>query len=106
MLPERWQELKKEIKNKFGSDDVYEEELDHGSQEVVEFLSPLGRLKLCYVKMPKVLDKKTLYSNRIGSGVKVEYIYDPDNFAYHLEIYRWSEDGNDWEKLANQNVFN
>lgn len=105
MLPERWQELKREITDKFGGGEAYEEQLDHGSQEVVEFLSPMGRLKLCYVKTPKVLDKKTLYSNRIGSGVSVEYIYDPENFVYHLEVYRLSEEDNEWQKFENPNVF-
>ncbi len=106
MQPDRWQELKQEIKEKFNLEEEYEEELDHGSQEVLEFTSPLGKLKLCYIKNPKVLDKKTSYSNRIGSGVSVEYIYDPENFGYHLEVFVWSEGNTQWEKFDNQNAFN
>jgi DNA-binding transcriptional regulator WhiA len=106
MLPERWQEIKQEIKQKFQLEEEYEQELDHGSQEVLEFTSPLGKLKLCFVKNPKVLDKKTSYSNRIGSGVSVEYIYDPENFGYHLEVFVWSEENDQWEKFDNQNAFN
>ncbi len=106
MMPERWKELKQEVKEKFGLEDEYEEELDHGSQEVVEFLSPLGKIKLCFVKSPKVLDKKTSFSNRIGSSVSVEYVYDPENFVYHLEVFVWSEANNQWEKFVNQDAFN
>jgi len=105
MLPSRWQELKQEIKQKFTLEDEYEEELEHGSQEVLEFTSPLGQLKLCFVKNPKVLEKKTNYSNRIGSGVTVDYVYDPDNFVYHLEVFVWSEENNQWEKFVNQDAF-
>lgn len=106
MLPERWLELKQEIKQKFELEDEYTEELDHGSQEVLEFVSPMGRVKLCFVKNPKVLDKKTTYSNRIGSGVSVEYVYDSENFVYHLDVFLWSEANEQWEKLDKQNVFN
>ncbi len=107
MLPERWLELKQEIKQKFDLEDEYSEELDHdGSQEVLEFTSPMGRIKLCFAKNPKVLDKKTTYSNRIGSGVSVEYIYDPENFTYHLDAFLWSDDNAQWEKIENQNAFN
>ena len=106
MQPDRWLELKGELKQKFELEDEYSEELDHGSQEVVEFVSPMGRVKLCFVQKPKVLDKKTTYSNRIGSGVSVEYVYDLENSTYHLDVWLWSEGNEQWEKLANQNAFN
>jgi hypothetical protein len=106
MQPDRWLELKQELKQKFELEDEYDEELDHGSQEVLGFVSPMGRVKLCFVKKPKVLDKKTTYSNRIGSGVSVEYVYDPENFTYHLDVFLWSEGNEQWEKLVNQNAFN
>jgi hypothetical protein len=106
MQPDRWLEIKQELKQKFELEDEYSEELDHGSQEVVEFVSPMGRVKLCFVQKPKVLDKKTTYSNRIGSGVSVEYVYDLENSTYHLDVWLWSEGNQQWEKLANQNAFN
>lgn len=106
MQPDRWLEIKQELKQKFELEDEYNEELDHGSQEVVEFVSPMGRVKLCFVQKPKVLDKKTTYSNRIGSGVSVEYVYDLENSTYHLDVWLWSEGNQQWEKLANQNAFN
>ncbi|MDQ5939016.1 MAG: hypothetical protein QG603_479 [Patescibacteria group bacterium] len=106
MQPDRWLEIKQELKQKFELEDEYSEELDHGSQEVVEFVSPMGLVKLCFVQKPKVLDKKTTYSNRIGSGVSVEYVYDLENSTYHLDVWLWSEGNQQWEKLANQNAFN
>ena len=106
MQPDRWLEIKQELKQKFELEDEYSEEFDHGSQEVVEFVSPMGRVKLCFVQKPKVLDKKTTYSNRIGSGVSVEYVYDLENSTYHLDVWLWSEGNQQWEKLANQNAFN
>jgi len=105
MQPDRWQELKQELKQKFTAVEEYQEDLEHGEQEVLEFVSPLGKVKLCLVKKPKILEKKTSYSNRIGSSVSVEYVYDPENFSYHLDVWLWSEPNNQWEKLEKQDVF-
>jgi hypothetical protein len=106
MQVDRWQELKHELKQKFTLEEEYSEELEYGEQEVLEFVSPLGKIKLCFVKKPKILDKKTTYSNRIGSNVSVEYVYDPENFTYHLDVWLWSEPNDQWEKLDKQDVFN
>lgn len=105
MTKERWQEIKLQIKDSFGLDNEYEEALNPGTAEVLEFKGPQGKMKVRFVEKPRVLDKKTAYSNRIGSGVKVDYVYSETDFVSHLEIFVWSEERNDWQKLEVQSLF-
>ncbi|MFA5126647.1 MAG: hypothetical protein WC465_01430 [Patescibacteria group bacterium] len=105
MTPERWSDLKSEIKSKFSVLAEYQEELDSGTSEVLEFVGPMGKIKIKLLSQAKVLGKKTQYSNRIGSGVKVEYIYDPEVKVHHLEVYQWSEDRDDWLKVEGTGFF-
>ncbi len=105
MTKDRWQEIKTQIKQTFGFDDEYSQELDPGQAEVVEFTGPEGRMMVKFVTRPKLLDKKTMYSNRPGSDIKVDYVFSEDEFVSHLEVYIWSDDQADWRKLDSQSLF-
>jgi len=105
MTKERWLEIKSNIKETFGIEDEYEENLDPGIAENVEFTGAEGKMLLSFVTKPKVLDKKTSFSNRAGSDVKVEYVYSEDETTSYLEVYRWSEDEDDWKKLDAESLF-
>ncbi|MFA5076128.1 MAG: hypothetical protein WC480_01790 [Patescibacteria group bacterium] len=104
MTPERWQELKAEAKIKFtlDSEEVMEFEDGPGTVEILEFNSPLGKIRLEYAVRPLVLDKKTTTSRRIGAGVKVDYVYSPDEFTYKLTTYKWNDGLDDWEKISGE----
>ncbi len=99
MTPERWADLRAKVKSDFQVLAEYDEDFDNGTASVLEFMGPMGKMKMKLVSQAKVLDKKTQYSNRIGSDVKVEYVYDPEVKVHHLEIYQWSEDKGDWFKV-------
>lgn len=101
----RWQEVKKQIQQNFTIREEYDEDLDPGQAEVLEFDGPQGQMKVKYVTKPKLLDKKTTYSNRVGSGVKVDYVFSDDEFVSHLEVYILSPDGSDWQKIEAQSLF-
>jgi hypothetical protein len=105
MTEERWREIKQQIKTTFGLASEYNEALDPGTAEVVEFISPQGKMKARFVTRPRMLDKKTSYSNRIGSGVKVDYVYSETESVSHLEIFIFSEERNDWQKMGADSLF-
>ena len=105
MTPDRWQEVKTLIENQFKVLDNYSEDLDPGTSEVIEFESPLGKLKACFVKRPKMLDKKTSYSNRVGSEVSVDYVFSEDETVSPLEVFKWDDAKDDWTEFSDSNMF-
>lgn len=105
MTNDRWQEIKRHIKATFEILDEYSEDLDPGEAEVVEFSSPQGKMMVKFVTKPRLLDKKTTYSNRAGSGVKVDYVYSEDDFVSYLEAFVFSDASDDWRKLEVENLF-
>ncbi len=99
MIPDRWDEIKELVKNSFEVLNSGEEELEdipNSKLEFVEFDAPIGKMRLEFITKPKVLDKKTLYSGRIGSDVKVEYVYSEDEMVYIFKAYKWDEDSDRW----------
>jgi len=105
MNQDRWREIKTQIKQNFELLEEYNEDLDPGTAQILEFIGPSGRTKIRFVSRPKVLDKKTTYSNRAGSGVKVDYVYSPDELVNYFEAFVWSDDTGDWQKLETPSLF-
>jgi len=102
MLPEKWENLVDDIKDKFEVEKEDKEHLDEQGGTDIEsiiFKSPLGRVKLEFITKPVVLDKKTFYSQRIGSETKVEYVYSEDEKSHKLMAYKWDENQNDWIEI-------
>lgn len=102
MNDEKWQDLLDKVNN-FEVEDRYSEDIEdipNAKQEIVIFNSPMGKIKLVRVTKPKVLDKKTLYSSRAGSDIKVEYEYSEDEMVSSLEIYKFDELEQDWVKAS------
>ena len=101
MLPEKWQETKEKILKNFEVIDQLKEKDEERQEEkeIIEFNGPLGKMRFEWLTRPKVIDKKTSYSRRIGSEVKVAYVYSPDEFIYNLKIYRWDEIVGDWQEV-------
>lgn len=102
MLPEKWENLVDDINDKFEVEDQGRQHLDEQGGTDIEFIifkSPLGRMKLEFVTKPVVLDKKTIYSRRIGSGTSVEYVYSKDEKTHKLIAYKWDENQNDWLEI-------
>jgi len=105
MTESKWKEIRHQIKESFADFDEYEEDMSPGTAEVLEFDGPQGRMKVRFVVKPRLLDKKTEYSNRIGSNVKVDYVYSDDEFVSYLEVFTWSEPRNDWQKIESESLF-
>lgn len=102
MTPEKWENLIDNIKDKFEVEEHKNEHLDeHGGTDIefIIFKGPLGRMKLEFIIKPRVLDKKTTYSRRIGSETAVEYIYSEDEKTHKLMAYKWDDFQNDWVEI-------
>lgn len=92
--------MEKARKN-FGIEEQTTEPIDdipHAFREIVICNSPMGKLKLIRTTKPKVLDKKTIYSNRPGAQMNVQYIYSETESTNNLEILKWDEMRESWVK--------
>lgn len=107
MQPEKWQEIRVKIKNGFTevAESKTHDEERREETEVLEFIGPLGKMKVEWTVKPKIIDKKTSYSNRIGSNVIIDYVYSADEFNYIFKAYKWNERENDWEEIKSESFF-
>lgn len=102
MTQDKWLDLKAMIKDKFKveANETTALEDSPGEKEKIVFSTPAGKFRLERTVRPKVIDKKTTYSNRIGGQVKVDYIYSQDEMVDKLNAYRFVEAKNDWEEIT------
>ena len=101
MTQERWKEILGNIKDNFAVEDEGSERLEEeggADIEYVIFKGPLGKMRLEFISKPVVLDKKTIYSKRIGSETKVEYVYGEEK-SHALNVYKWDEGGDNWMEI-------
>lgn len=113
MTDEKWQNIISLIKDKFKveKEETAEEEIDKDQEnkpilekkETIIFQGPLGRIKLERTTKPLILDKKTKYSQRIGGGVAVTYIYSETEKVHKFKVYRYNEDDNSWAEIDQKN---
>lgn len=101
MTLEKWEEIKQKILSSFEilNQETLNNEERHEDTEAIEFIGPSGKMKVEWITRPKVLDKKTQYSNRIGSSVSVDYVYSPDEVTHTFKVYNWNEALEDWQEI-------
>jgi len=106
MTREKWDSIIDNIKTNFK---VAESSNNHSEKEggidieYIIFTGPLGLMKLEYITRPVIEDKKVLYSNRIGSESKVEYIYSKNEKSSKMKAYKWDEERDDWIEIEARN---
>jgi len=101
MNNDKWLDVIEKVKERFKIEERVDEPIEdipRSRLEVVVFDSPLGRIKLMRTTKPRVLDKKTAYSNRAGSDMSVQYVYSDTEIVQRVEIFRWDENFGDWVK--------
>ena len=101
MHPDKWPEIKEKIKSSF---EVFDEHFEKDEErqeevEVIEFNGPFGKMRMEWITRPKVLGKKTSYSQRIGGDIGVDYIYSEDEVTHTFKILKWDLVQNDWEEI-------
>ena len=102
MLLEKWKNLIDDIKDKFEVEKEGEEHLEERGGIDIEFIifkSPLGRVKLEFVTKPVVLDKKDIYSQRIGAQSNIEYVYSEDEKTTRLVAYKYNDVEKEWVEI-------
>lgn len=113
MNDDKWGELVENIRDKFGIEKEYSEDIlvDSGGErviagkkEIVEFNGASGKMKLERSVKPVVLDKKFLY-NRKQQGAKAQYTFSEDEFTYHVDGFIWDETLNEWQKIEMPSQF-
>ncbi len=108
MTQEKWENLIKMIEKNFSIKNRMSEEIELGDKdngekllekkEIIEFESPMGEIRLERSIKPRLLDKKTIYSKRIGSETKVEYIYSDEETVDQMKAYKWGN--NIWTEIT------
>jgi hypothetical protein len=100
MNDEKWETLTEQIRRKFKVSEHTTSEpdaRDRAVREVIVFEGPTGPMKLERVTRPLVLEKKPVYSNRIGSGVGYEYVFHPTEKTHRESLFRWENNG--WTEM-------
>lgn len=108
MSPERWEQIKGEIKDNFQVEENDKEHLEEQGGVDIEYIifhGPMGKIKLEFVTRPVVIDKKTNYSLRIGSESRVEYIYSDTEKSYHLYAFKRDGEEEDWTEIDSNTLF-
>jgi hypothetical protein len=99
---DKWQNIIGNIKDNFPVEEegtIEAEEEGRADIEFIIFKGPLGRMKLELQSRPVILDKKTIYSNRIGSETKVEYVYSKDEMSSKMKAFVYREDDGEWAEI-------
>ena len=105
MTHERWLEVRQMIRDRFTVLETYEEELEPGIAEVIEFETPQAFFKVSFNTQPKVEGKKTLYSNRSGGAVRVDYTYSSTDEVSYMTVDRWNETTEEWVPVEAGQLF-
>ncbi len=108
MQEDRWKQTVGHIKDTFevlgeGSDHIE----DEGGVDIefIEFVGPMGKMRLEFITKPVILDKKTSYTRRIGSETNVEYVYSETEKSSKLDVYKLNEDSDEWEEIDATKMF-
>lgn len=95
MTDEKWQLLVEQIQRKFKVSEHLTSEpevRDRSVREVLVFEGPTGPMKLERVTRPLVLEKKPIYSKRIGSGTAYEFVLHPTEKTHREQLFRWANE--------------
>ena len=104
MNRDKWLTTLEKIKKEFPVETEYREPVGEnipGERWVVEFSAgAVGKVRMEWVEKPRLKEVKTTYSNRIGSGTKIENIYDENEITNYLNVYKWNNDNQAWDKMG------
>lgn len=98
---EKWKDVKSNILDTFdvAKQEVIIDDDGHGNKDIIEFKSPMGDVKIEFHTRDLVIDKHSNFSNRIGSGVTVDYKYSDTEKTHKLRAYK--KNGDNWDEIDN-----
>lgn len=105
MSPERWEHIKGLVKDKFQVISERQEPIPDdqpGTQDVIEFVTPAGRMLLEWTDEPLKLNTRALGSKRIGSSTTVVHEYSETERVHRFTVYRWDDATSDWVEVRGE----
>lgn len=102
MNRDKWLNIIQLVESKFRINKEYKQKLGDeipGEKHVIEFNGPMGKMKMEWTSKARLKDVKTLYSDRIGSGVKINKIYDNEDEVNYMQVFKWDEIGGEWQEI-------
>ena len=108
MQLDQWESLKEELKRKFKIESERTEDLlmetqdgpvKQGTADVVEFETPIGKIKLAFQSKPLVLDKREIYSHQQGKSARTEYTFSETEKTHKFKAYKWNTDSEEWDEI-------
>jgi hypothetical protein len=99
MTDEKWEQLTGQIKDSFKvlENETREEELEGETTEVLVFENEAGKMKLVRNVRPRVIEQKSMYSNRKGATADVQNIYSDTETVDKVVLFK-DEDG-EWLEI-------
>ncbi len=113
MNPNKWEQLVYLAEEKFGIDkkETNEEVVDvthkgkkiKGEREILEFESPVGRVRMERLIKPKVIDKNIKRSKRAGAKASVDLVYSDTETVSEMNLYKQNDEG-EWDEIKPQDL--
>ena len=101
MYQRKWEDLLDKVEKMFGFIEHTTEEYPERRMtvETAVFDGASGRVKLERTVKPVVLDRKTTYSKRVGSGVTTEYVLSDDEYVDTVRFFKWDRLAREWKQI-------
>lgn len=105
MTDEKWDALCERLEEQYPDLNRYREKLEGehaGSQEVLEFLGPVGEMRVVRISKPVVTGVEHHYSHRQGDTAKDTYNYSETELMHKVHVYR--EVDGEWEEMSSSHL--
>ena len=105
MKNEKWDALCERLESQYPELNRYREKLEGehaGSQEVLEFLGPVGQMRVVRVSKPMVESVDHHYSHRQGDTAKDKYNFSDTELTHKVHVYK--EVDGEWEEMSGSHL--
>lgn len=97
---DKWEQTIALIKSSYEVENEGKEDIDDLTiMEFIEFRKAGELFRLELMIKPKVKEKKTIYSRRIGSETSEKIIYDENEKVYVLKVYKYNQGADEWQEI-------
>lgn len=99
MTDDKWEQLVELAKQHFKNVSLHTEELEQGTEDILEFENPSGKFQVVRENTPVVLEKKQHYTHRPGDTARTEYKFSDTELAHKIYVYKEDYNG-EWEEVT------
>lgn len=102
MTEEKWQQLLQKVNSQFTVLDsgLLAGDVPGAETEFIEWEMPNSQMRAEYHRRPKLLDRKTHYSKRIGGEVTEEAVYSEDESVRFVKFFSRSLPEEPWQEIS------